>query len=137
MIARSYNTYCIEFLQSGGTYCKDCKRYNTDMNSNIAINLLTNIRKHLRNYKLMKKSLGSINDDRIAILSDAETLVSNYLRDKFRIKEIVDIDDQPIMAKPSLKHSAIQDAAIIEKSVKKRYDDDDDDYKGYYGAIII
>lgn len=141
MIARSYQIYCTEFLKSGASYYHDCKTYNREMNSMVAVNLLTNIRKHLRQYKLMQKSLGSINDERIAILTDAEILVSNYLRDKFRIKEIVEIDTGFPIIPPSVnqnnKQNNKQNDTIVDKSVKKRKKDDDDDYEGYYGAIVF
>lgn len=140
MICRSYREFANEFLGKSAPFYTLGKIEGRDMNSDAAINLLTKIRKQLRTYKSMQRSIGPINDERIEILTEAEILVKDYLRDKFRIKEIVEIDDISTV-KTSGKKSAIpddiQDKTIVKDSVKKRKKDDDDDYEGYYGAIVF
>jgi len=74
-------------------YYINSKRYNYDLTIETTINCVINIRKLLRIYKEQNSSLGFIHSEKITSLAECEEILNNYLRVKFRVKEIIDPND--------------------------------------------
>jgi hypothetical protein len=106
-IVKNGGDFSIKILGKAENYYRVQKRANGDLSIISGVNALINVRKLLHKYKALQKSVGSINDEKIILLEDAEEKISEYLLVKYRVKEIAE-------------------------EIETIYDNDD-----YYGVMVI
>lgn len=89
-IVSSGNDFSVNILGKAENYYRVQKRADGDLTITSGVDALINVRKLLRKYKTLQKTFGSINDEKIMVLEDAEDRIVEYLRVKYRVKEIVE-----------------------------------------------
>jgi hypothetical protein len=89
-IVTSGNDFSINILGKVEHYYRNVKYSDGDLSVSCAIESLINVRKLLRKYRALQKTVGSINDEKIVVLEDAEEKLSEFLLVKYRIKEIAE-----------------------------------------------
>jgi hypothetical protein len=89
-IVSSGNDFSVNILGKVQNYYRNVKSMDGDLSVSCAIDALINVRKLLRKYRALQKTLGEINDEKIDVLEDAEERLSEYLLVKYRIKEIAE-----------------------------------------------
>lgn len=89
-IVSSGNDFSVNILGKTQNYYRNVKSLDGDLSVSCAIESLINVRKLLRKYRALQKTLGEINDEKIDVLEDAEERLSEYLLVKYRIKEIAE-----------------------------------------------
>lgn len=89
-IVSSRNDFSVNILGKAENYYRVQKRADGDLTITSGVDALINVRKLLRKYRALQKNLGSVNDEKIMVLEDAEEKISEYLLVKYRVKEIAE-----------------------------------------------
>lgn len=94
-LTTSGQKFSVNYLGMFKTYYDRMLLINVDFSINAAINCLINVRKNLKKLKQNSVTFGGIYDDKIKVLEEAEVKIRKYLRDKFKVAEIVEDNDEP------------------------------------------
>lgn len=89
-LVSSKNEFSQKYLLKSMHYYKNTVKIGRDLPLNAAIDCLIQVRKRLKKFREKRSEIGSINDDKIVVLEDAEIKLWEYLRVKYRVADIVE-----------------------------------------------
>jgi len=89
-LVSSADEFSLNYCGTYRGYYHQTKSKNFDLTIYVAVDCLINVRRYIKKFKKLRDTIGSLNDDKIMVLEDAEEKLCEYLRVKYRVAEIVE-----------------------------------------------